>query len=206
MKENDVWKPGMHTNWNFQINFWKISGVLYIIVFCAVAVIGDLILRGVSGQGFFVDGWSSIWMIIVLVIMGVFGCRMGWVLWDHRDKDSDKFLVIVVAIIAVIITSLFIFDVSYITGKFVSMDDNKILSCETNSHWINPFEVTEIRRFDNNVTVSGSTNGNNVTVSVPISANSFTLYRNFGTQDSLTAYIIRTVKNDTKGMFRFQFE
>ncbi len=204
--ENGILSAGVHINWDFRLNFWKISGFLYTTVFCAAAVIGDLILRGISGQGFALDMYSFIWMMFAVIIMGALGAFFGWILWTHKNRDPVIPQIISAVAAALVISLLFIYDVSYIGGKFVALNENKVLSCETNSQWINPFETSEIRRFASEVTASGPVNGNNLFVSVPISQNGLTLYRRFRTQDSLTAYIKSTVESDTREIFQFQLE
>jgi len=97
-------------------------------------------------------------------------------------------------IVAIFIAGLFIFDVCCITGKFAAFDDEKLVSCETNSRWINPFNVREILRFDKYVTVSPPVGGKNLTMIVLIDGNGTTLYKSFSSQDSLTTYIKTTVR------------
>lgn len=194
--EHGVLKTGVHLNWDFSINFWKIFGSLYIIVFCAAAVIGDLILRVISGQGFAETGDSLIWLVFTLIIMGFVGGIMGSLLYSHQQLDPVKGLIIAALIVAVVIVGLFIYDVSYITGKFAAINDNKNISCETNSHWISPLGVTEICRFDDNVSVALPVGGKNLNMNVLIIANGATLYKTFSTQDGLTSYIRTTVNNE----------
>jgi len=64
----------------FNFNIWKISGGLFFTIFCMMAVIGDLVLRWISGQGFMVNDKSEFWMALVIVIIMLSGTGMGDIL------------------------------------------------------------------------------------------------------------------------------